>query len=103
MIMSYYRSTKVKTGPNTYIIVFKCLYCGKKRKRTQLTYDQFCNDSCRKKFLLQDCTLSDIEIETIINAYIEPSIVTKYYNAGYTREQVFLFALENKKDIENIK
>ena len=103
MIMSYYLSTKVKTGPHSYIIVFKCLYCGKKRKRTQLTYDQFCNDSCRKKFLLRNCTLSDIEIETIINTYIDPPIIAKYYKAGYTREQVFLFALQNKEGRENIK
>ena len=103
MIMSYYLSTKVKTGPHTYIIVFKCLYCGKKRKRTQLTYDQFCNNSCRKKILLQGCTLSENEIDSMINTYIEPSIATKYYKAGYTREQVFLFALENKKDRENVK
>ena len=101
--MSYYLATKVKTGPHTYIIVFKCLYCGKKRKRTQLTYDQFCNDSCRKKFLLQGCTLSENEIDSMISTYIEPPIVAKYYNAGYTREQLVLLALENKEGRENIE
>ena len=101
--MSYYLSTKVKTGPHSYIIVFKCLWCGKKRKRIQLTYDQFCNDSCRKKFLLQGCTLSEDEIDTIINAYIESPTINEYYNAGYTREQLLLLALQNKEGRENIK
>ena len=101
--MSYYLSTKVKTGPHTYIIVFKCLYCGKKRKRTQFTYDQFCNDSCRKKFLLQGCTLSENEIDSMINTYIELPIKVKYYKAGYTREQLLLLALENKEGRENIE
>ena len=79
------------------------MWCGKKKPRTQLTYDQFCNNSCRKQFLLQDCTLSDIEIDSIINAYIGGAGATNYYKAGYTREQVFLIAQQNKTERENIK
>jgi len=53
--------------------------------------------------LLQGCTLSDIDIDSIINAYIGGVGASKYYKAGYTREQVFLFALQNKTERENIK
>jgi len=53
--------------------------------------------------LLQGCTLSDIDIDSIINTYIGRGVATKYYKAGYTREQVFLFALQNKEGRENIK